>query len=146
MLVSPDYALLVVRKDIRNVQTAKILLCPQRSVGVFYFFFFHPYTSWLRTEERGSYSLTLEGGLSLKFLQSFKSRHSPSPVAGLAVQFKGCKQSPQLPLDPSGPLPLSSVIVNGRCVCSHRAMSDPKGTGSVLREGIVCSGSLEAQL
>ena len=42
--------------------------------------------------------------------------------------------------DPSGPLPLSSVIVNGRCMCSRtRAMSDPKGIGNVLREGIVCS-------
>lgn len=52
-----------------------------------------------------------------------------------------------LSLDPSGPLPLSSVIVNGRCVCSStRALSDRKGIGYVLREGIVCSASLESLL
>lgn len=105
-----------------------------------------PGTSCLMKAGRESYPPTSGGGLPLESLQSFKSC-CWSRLARPCSQFKGCRQSQALPPDPSGPLPVSSVIVNGRCMCScTRAMSDPRGIGNVLREGIVCSLPLEAKL
>lgn len=86
--------------------------------GILYLLSFYLGTSWLTKQEERPPLSSLREDCHLNFSKA------SNPAAGFSCctpcrRFKGCRQSGVLSPDPSGPLPLSSVIVNGRCMCSR---------------------------